>query len=130
MSTTAAFPLFRAEGGGEPVLIGGRCRKCGAVFFPMQTYGCERCGEPGEGLEAADLAGRGRLVAYSQVNLHAQPSPPTPFTAVVIRLDDGPTIRALLDPPVDAGLKAGQRMQARLVMDGEAEVVRFARAEA
>ena len=36
------------------VLRGGKCA-CGAVFFPMQSYGCEVCGRHGEALRPRDL---------------------------------------------------------------------------
>src|SRR5262245_20452118 len=87
--------LYAAVPDGVPVLRGGRCR-CGYVFFPMQTYGCERCGCAGDALTPAALAGRGRLVATARVHLHADPARPAPFTIGTIALDAGPVIRTLL----------------------------------
>jgi len=79
----------------QPLLHGGRCQ-CGYVFFPMQTYGCERCGRHGEALTSCQLAGRGALLAEAVVHLHADKSRPTPFTVVKIQLEDGPVVRSLL----------------------------------
>jgi len=46
MSGTAYLKPLYAQGGSgsdDVVLHGGAC-ECGYVFFPMQTYGCEKCG--------------------------------------------------------------------------------------
>ena len=47
-----------------PQLHGGRCR-CGYVFFPMQTYGCEKCGAAGVALTPSALDARGALVGLT-----------------------------------------------------------------
>lgn len=115
-----------SEGGGDgqsanPVLQGGRCR-CGHVFFPMQTYGCERCGRHGDALTPQALSTHGTLLASAVVHLHADKNRPAPFTIVKVALDDGPVVRTLLAD--DSGAVAlGQRMTAKLVpvqqADGE-----------
>ena len=63
MPGPASFPLFVDAGTDavpdRPALIGGRC-VCGHVFFPMQTYGCEKCGRYGDDLKKSacqDAAG-------------------------------------------------------------------------
>jgi uncharacterized protein len=78
-----------------PVLLGGRC-ECGYVFFPMQTFGCERCGKSGVALRPYALRGRGKLITASVVHLHADKRRSTPFAMGTIALDDGPVIRTLL----------------------------------
>jgi uncharacterized protein len=105
-----------------PVLQGGRC-SCGYVFFPMQTYGCERCGSHGNALTPQPLSPRGTLLASAVVHLHADKDRLTPFTIVKVALDDGPVVRTLLAD--DCGEVApGQRLEAKLVPlrrdDGEA----------
>ncbi|KAB2912928.1 MAG: hypothetical protein F9K29_17645 [Hyphomicrobiaceae bacterium] len=118
MTSAERHPLFVATGTEQvpdrPALVGGRCT-CGHVFFPMQTYGCEKCGRYGGHLETTPLAGRGRLIAFAQVHLHARPEPKVPFTVVAVALDDGPIIRALLNPPVDPELRHGDVMVAEIV---------------
>lgn len=79
-----------------PVLRGGRC-ECGFVFFPMQTFGCERCGRNGEALAPYSLAGRGRLRAVATVHVHADDKRKTPFVIGAIELDEGPIVRTLLE---------------------------------
>ena len=99
----------------------------------MQTYGCEKCGRYGDDLEEIRLSGRGRLLAFAQVHFHARPYPKVPFTVVVIALDDGPVIKALLDPAVDDELRSGTGMVAKRVAQrregGVQNVLRFARAD-
>ena len=95
------------------VLYGGRCT-CGHVFFPLQRYGCERCGRAGADLTAVPLKGCGTLVASVTVHMHARPERKAPFTVGSIRLDDGPALRALLAGSVK-DLKPGCRMVARLL---------------
>jgi uncharacterized protein len=100
---------LRSEG--KPVLHGGRCR-CGYIFFPMQTYGCERCGSHGDALVPCQLSTSGTLLAEAVVHLHADKSRPTPFTIVKVALDDGPVVRSLLAEG-DANISPGQRMTAK-----------------
>ena len=76
-----------------PALLGAACA-CGHVFFPLQTYGCERCG--GTDLQPRALSGAGRLLAAARVHLHAGKGREAPFTIGSIKLDDGPIIRTLI----------------------------------
>ena len=136
MPSPGSFPLFVDAGTDavpdRPALVGGRC-VCGYVFFPMQTYGCEKCGRYGDDLKKVSLSGRGRLLAFARVHLHARPYPKVPFTVVVVVLDDGPVIKALLDPAVDDELRSGAVMLAKLVQQrregGVHDMLRFARAD-
>ena len=102
----------------RPALKGGRCI-CGHVFFPMQSYGCEKCGRHGEALRPALLSGRGRLIASARVHLHAGRRP-APFTIGAVALDDGPLVRTLLaEPAID--LASGRTMLAVLVATRDPE---------
>ena len=95
--------LYAPDDSGVPVLRGGRC-VCGYTFFPMQTYGCERCGRTGEDLQPTELSGWGRLVATAAVYVHSDHKRPTPFVIGTVALDDGPVIRTLLTeaPPANS----------------------------
>ena len=112
--------LYRKEGTGadsaHPALLGGECT-CGYVFFPMQTYGCERCG--GTNLAPRVLSGRGKLLASARIHLHAGKNRQAPFTVVSVALDDGPIVRTLLE--ADADVHPGDRMVTVLapVLDAE-----------
>ena len=108
-------------GDAAPKLNGGRCRKCGYVFFPPQTYGCESCGATDADLEPITLAGAGKLHSFATVHLHQDRSGKglqAPFTVGVIVLDDGPAIRAILTARRDEGLRIGDRMRSALAPMG------------
>ena len=115
--------LFRAEGTpglpGLPALLGGRCRGCGLVFFPMQYYGCEACGS-GDLAEHA-IRGRGRLITLAKVHLHARPNRQAPFTVGSVATDDGAVVRALLDPATADQLEPGDRVVTTLVVETRAD---------
>jgi uncharacterized OB-fold protein len=87
--------LYESRADGSAVLKGGCC-ECGYVFFPMQHFGCERCGRSGESLKPLALSGRGRLVTSSLVNMHADAKREAPFVVGTIALDEGPVVRTLL----------------------------------
>ncbi len=98
--------------GSPPMLQGGVC-DCGYVFFPLQAYGCERCGRHGDSLKPRALVGRGRLVSSAVVHLHAGERP-APFVVGAIALDDGPVVRTLLAETATA-LPPGTPMVGALV---------------
>jgi uncharacterized protein len=125
--------------GDAPKLNGGRCKKCGYVFFPPQTYGCESCGALPDELEAVALAGRGKLHSFATVHLHQDRSGKglqAPFTVGLIVLDDGPAVRAILTERTDEGLRIGDPMHSVLapagtINEGQPLVeLRFAKSEA
>lgn len=103
-----------------PELLGGRCR-CGYVFFPMQTYGCEKCGATGDALQPATLPAAGTLVASSRVLMHARKDGEPPYVIVSVRLDDGPVVRTLLDEDTTDLLPVGAPLQGRLMEVGRTE---------
>ncbi len=107
-----------AHDGGTVVLHGGRCT-CGHVFFPMQRYGCEKCGRDGDDLKPVALKGRGVLAASVTVHMHARPERKAPFTIGTVRLDEGPVVRAVLTGPV-ADLVPGRLVVATLMPVGDA----------
>lgn len=103
-----------------PQLHGGRCR-CGYVFFPMQTYGCEKCGAAGEALTPSALDARGALVASARVLLHAAKDRTPPFVVVSVKLDAGPVVRSLLAQDRAERLPIGTRMQGLVAEVGRAD---------
>ena len=116
-----AQPGLYTGAGNPPSLNGGRCCKCGYVFFPPQLYGCESCGAPREELEAVALPGRGKLHSFATVHLHQGKGIEAPFTVGVILLDEGPAIRSILTSRTGEGLQAGDRMNATMVPQGTDE---------
>jgi uncharacterized OB-fold protein len=102
------------SGSSVPQLKGGRCA-CGYVFFPMQTFGCERCGATGSSLQAQLLEGRGRLVSSARVLMHAADNRKPPFAVATVKLDSGPVLRTLFADHTEESLPVGTRVQACLV---------------
>jgi uncharacterized OB-fold protein len=86
--------LYSQSESGEIALLGGRCG-CGYVFFPMQQFGCERCGRSNS-LQPFALRGSGTLIASATVHFHADKRRTAPFVVGTIALDDGPVVRTLL----------------------------------
>ena len=119
--------------GPQPTLNGGRCRACGYVFFPPQSYGCEYCGASANQLEGQSLRGAGALASFATVHLHQGKDMEAPFTVGVIVLDDGPAVRAILVQRTDEGLEIGDRMRAVIVdtngESGRARELRFGKEE-
>ena len=114
------YSVGSSDGAGPTArLKGGRCR-CGYVFFPMQTYGCERCGSHGDALTPCELSAHGTLLAEATVHLHADKNRPAPFTIVKVALDDGPVIRTLLADG-SAPVAPGQRVAGTLAAVGQTE---------
>ena len=112
----------------HPALVGGRC-VCGHIFFPMQTYGCEKCGRHGGDLSPVTLSGRGTLLASATVHMHMGKGRQAPFLVGSIELDDGPMVRTLIVESDDK-LAPGDIMLTTLVPvtvgeDGECLDLRF-----
>ena len=107
--------LYRQEGTdavpGHPALLGGACVACGYIFFPLQRYGCEKCGALAIAPRA--LSGAGRLLAQASVHLHAGKGREAPFTVGAVRLDDGPIVRTLIVEGTGP-LAVGQRVATTL----------------
>ncbi len=96
-------------------LSGGKCVKCGYVFFPFQQRGCEKCGAHGEDISAYELGAGGKLVSAATVHLHAGKNRTAPFVIGVIELDSGPRVRTLLVEMPDAEQRLGEMVEAVLV---------------
>lgn len=114
--------LYSAQGADGrpdlPALLGGICATCGYVFFPLQRYGCERCG--GIDLAPRVLSGAGVLQASARVHLHAGKTREAPFTVGAVALDDGPIVRTLIEDGGDTP-RPGDRMTTVLVPAADAE---------
>ena len=118
------------DGDARPGLLGGACT-CGHVFFPMQSFGCERCGSID--LKPRTLAGHGRLLASARVHLYAGKHREAPFTVGSIALEDGPIVRTLLVDD-EKPFRVGDRLVTTFVEVRDAEGnpkrdLRFARAD-
>ncbi|MCZ4366310.1 Zn-ribbon domain-containing OB-fold protein [Sulfitobacter dubius] len=115
--TEEALALFQSEGTDQlpdnPALIGGGCDDCGYVFFPMQRYGCEKCGSTA--LRVKKLTGRGTLIASAFVHMPVGTPHEGPFWVGSIQTDDGAILRSILQVSEGAVLKPGTPMITKLV---------------
>ena len=81
------------EDDGEPRLLGGRCPRCGAWFFPKQWSFCRNPHCDGGPLDDAPLSSRGRLWSWTD-NRYAPPPPyPArepfePYGVAAVELED------------------------------------------
>ncbi|GAB1269642.1 hypothetical protein NBRC116493_28950 [Aurantivibrio infirmus] len=99
----------------EITLCGARCT-CGYLFFPLQHYGCERCGADGDSLQEYALLPKGQLVSSTTVHVYGGHQREAPFVVGAIRLQEGPVIRALIKHAANKGaLEPGQAMTATVV---------------
>jgi uncharacterized OB-fold protein len=113
MAAPLLKPALYAAGDAGPILLGGRCA-CGYVFFPMQTFGCEKCGQHGDALRPMQLRGSGKLVSAAVVHLHTDKRRVVPFAVGTIALDDGPVVRTLLSD-IDLASHPQARVRAEFV---------------
>jgi len=91
-------------------LKGGKCR-CGYLFFPYHTYGCEKCGASADATQPFPLAARGILVSVAEVfRPHARGINP-PYLIGTIELDVALRVQAILEGSKET-LQIGQRVSA------------------
>jgi uncharacterized OB-fold protein len=119
----------------EPQLLGGQCKDCGAITFPMQSR-CPRCGT--ESMVELRLPRRGTLVSWT-----TQGFPPSfdyrgdptgqsfePFGIGLVQLDDLVRVESRLTESDPENLDFGMEVELRIVPfyvnnDGD-EVITFA----
>jgi uncharacterized protein len=95
MSAKARVPAiegwFTTEGE-QPALLGTKCRACGSVFFPRETFLCRNPECSSRELDEVELSRRGTV--WSFTNACYQPPPPyvpvtdpfEPFTLAAVEL--------------------------------------------
>lgn len=84
--------IFEADARGAPQLVGTRCRRCGAHFFPRRTV-CARC--LSQDTEVVALSAVGTLYTYTVVH-QSTPEFPTPYILVYVDLPEGVRLLAPL----------------------------------
>ena len=97
---TAGF--FRAAAEGRLAVC--RCAACDSLLHAPTAY-CRKCGAFGQ--RWVDVAPAGRIYSYSVVTHQVHPEFPTPYTLLLIELEDEPQARLIghLEgrPPVHIG---------------------------
>jgi uncharacterized OB-fold protein len=83
------------SGDEDPVLLGGRCPRCGRDFYPRPPR-CPHCLGP---IEEKALGSTGRLYTYTVVRVKPPWGLPRPYGLAYVDLDDsGLRVLGLLDP--------------------------------
>jgi len=106
------------EDAGPPALLGGRCPRCGSVFFPKQWSFCRNPHCDGGPLDDTPLSTRGRLWSWTD-NRYAPPPPyPAgdpfePYGVAAVELDaEQMIVLGQLARGTDIGrLELGQEME-------------------
>ena len=96
--------------GDPPTIVGQECTACGRRAFPPDPYACEKCGAGTDQLNGTELAATGSIHAVATVHRHHHPRPETPFTVATIVLDDGITLKGVLEGDV-SGAHVGSRVR-------------------
>lgn len=105
-------------------LIGNRCVKCGAKFFPPRQV-CPEC--RGTQFEALQFSGKGEL--YSFTTIRTAPAgfeSQAPYAVGMIKLDEGPLVEAQLTDVNPEQLEVGLRVEMvtrKLREEGEAGLI-------
>jgi len=71
---TAAVEGWFTDDAEAPTLLGTRCTKCQAVFFPKETFACRNPACTGTELEEVPLSRRGKLWSFTN-NCYPPPAP-------------------------------------------------------
>jgi uncharacterized OB-fold protein len=100
---TAGF--FRAAADGQLALC--RCASCDAVLHVPVGY-CRTCGAFGQ--RWAEVAPTGRVYSFSVVAHQVHPEYPTPYTLLLIELEDEPEVRLIGHLDGRPAVHIGQRV--------------------
>lgn len=93
--------LFEVGSNGA-LLHASTCANCGAVYFPPQPFGCERCGAEPTALAPIDLVPEGVLETFAIVH---SLDPAGEVIIGEVRLDSGPLVRVRLAALADVGCR-------------------------
>ena len=114
--------LFKFESG-QVMLLGTECLGCQHRWFPALYFGCEKCGAHGEDLQPRYLRSNGTVLTFTTVPEADGGS----FTLAQLALDDGPAIRAIIDPPSADELRIGDKVEAISVEQDGVSMISFRR---
>ena len=95
---------------GQPYLVGTKCSKCGAAFFPPR-YICTYC-LTDEGIQKARLGNKGTLYSYTIIRVAGREfNPPYAFGFVIIEPENIRIPAVLTGFDLEQELKSGTRME-------------------
>ena len=94
----------------QPYLVGTRCSKCGAAFFPPR-YICTYC-LTDDGVQKARLGNTGTLYSYTVINVASKEfNPPYAFGFVILEPEKIRIPSVLTGFDLAEELKSGTKMQ-------------------
>jgi len=94
----------------QPYLVGTKCSKCGAAFFPPR-YICTYC-LTDEGVQKARLGNTGTLYSYTVINVASKEfNPPYAFGFVILEPEKIRIPSVLTGFDLAQELKSGTKMQ-------------------
>ena len=94
----------------QPYLVGTKCSKCGAAFFPPR-YICTYC-LTDEGMQKARLGNKGTLYSYTVIHVASKEfNPPYAFGFVIIEPEKIRIPAVLTGFDLDQELESGTRME-------------------
>ena len=105
-------------------IIGSRCKKCSALFFPLRTR-CTRC--KSDELEDYKFSGIGKIYAYSTIyTSHVGFEKQVPYTIAIVKLEEGPKMTAqIIDfDNIDMGMKVESCIR-KVYVDGKAGIIHY-----
>jgi uncharacterized OB-fold protein len=101
-------------------LIGSKCQKCGAEFFPP-VYRCRMCGS--EEVKDAEMPKTGTIVSYTVLH---EPLPgfeaQAPMSLALVRLENGAKLLAQIVDSPEGSVMTGAKVRAtlrRVRVDGD-----------
>lgn len=94
----------------HPYLVGTKCSKCGAAFFPPR-YICTYC-LTDEGVQKARLGNKGTLYSYTVINVASKEfNPPYAFGFVILEPEKIRIPSVLTGFDLEEELKSGTKME-------------------
>lgn len=103
----APFWQACAPDAGEPRLLLQRCRDCGGLRCPPEKL-CPACGSGAYDWQAA--SGRATLWSWTRIHKAYLPGFDPPYTACLVKLDEGPVIVSALTDEADLTLDLPLRL--------------------
>ncbi len=125
--TVASFNQFLDE----QKLMGSRCSECGRLHLPPRAI-CPHCF--GERMEWVELAGRGKLAAFTVIYVGPTPminagyGKENPYVSGIVELDEGVKISGQIlgvDPKHPEGIQIGLPVVVDFVRRGEQNYLAF-----
>ena len=107
-------------------LVGGKCSKCSALFFPPREV-CRKC--KSLHLEPHKFIGKGEVVTYSIIRVGATGfEAMTPYVLAIIKLQEGPQLTSQIVDCEPESVKIGDKVEMvfrRISEDGKTGAIYY-----